>query len=109
MCKGGPVDGEFGTLKPSGRNFYAIMVMGQKPNPGSKPDGDVKRAGGQMAQWIIKCADVQRPSHIDSAGRRCLDRFFFKDALEFIMHKKCFISFIGSIGSIGFFGGILTN
>jgi hypothetical protein len=105
MCKGRPADGKFGTFKSSGRNFYAVIVMGQKTDPGSEPHGDVKRAGGQVAQRIIKCADIQRAPHIDSAGRRCLDRFFFKNALEFIRHKTK--RFIGSIGCLFF--GILAN
>jgi len=67
-----------------------------------------------VPQWIIKCADVQGTPHIDATGRRCLNGFLFKDALDLIGHKrKRFISFIGFIGFIGSIGclffGILAN
>jgi hypothetical protein len=90
MCEGGPVNGKFDTFKSSGRNFYALVVMGQKTNPGSEPHSNVKRAGGEMTQRVIKRANVQRASHIDTTGRRRLNRLFFKNALEFVCHKKTF-------------------
>jgi hypothetical protein len=46
MHEGGTVNGKFDTFKSSGRNFYALIVMGQKTNPGSERHSDVKRAGG---------------------------------------------------------------